>query len=163
MEKDLLSICSYHEAGHALMSYIVGWNIHSISIIRENEMIIGGTTKYDFGVNESHDFIFLQKRIHCLLGGPVSQAIYEGKAIINFDELGSDGKLIYRLLANLSSVERDRIIQDGINQTYKFLNFTKCKLAIEEIAKVVFTDLILSKETFNEIVKNAQIPIMNIS
>ncbi len=97
MDENII-IASHHEAGHAVMAYVVGWNIKSINLVVENEKLKNGITNYDFIEDNQANHVNLNRRIHALMGGPIAESFYRGEKQINLDLLGVDGIRIDELL-----------------------------------------------------------------
>jgi hypothetical protein len=99
MHKDFnnIQLCSYHESGHTVMAYFVGWEIDSIKIKFQDDLVLNGVTKYNYGEDEyfvdylmnfeANEDIYnkfnsqqkkycltvAEKRIYTLLGGPSAE------------------------------------------------------------------------------------------
>ena len=132
MDNNIL-ITAHHEAGHALMAYIVGWSINSIELYIQNGVLEYGVTNYDFGIDKMDNSININRRIHCLLGGPVSQAIYEKNNQIDIDNLGKDGVHIDELLSSLDNRHKEITIKEAIDTTATLLNINSVIKAKEII------------------------------
>ena len=119
MDKYII-ITAHHEAGHAIMAHIVGWTINSIVLDVKNGILQNGVTNYNFGDDEIDNCTNLNRRILCLMGGPIAQTIHEKVNKIDIDRLGKDGDLIDALLFNLDSQSKTRIIQESIIRLLDF-------------------------------------------
>jgi ATP-dependent Zn protease len=158
MDENII-IASHHEAGHAIMAYVVGWNISSIELLIENGILKMGVTNYEFGEDNLEDFVNLNRRIHALIGGPIAEIFFRGESHIDLDLLGVDGVRIDELLK--TDLNKDNTIQAAINLTATFLNFPNCKSAINEIAQILIETSSLSKEHFNMIMQKHKVHQMN--
>ena len=158
MDENII-IASHHEAGHAVMDYVVGWNIKSINLVAHNEKLKKGITNYDFIEDNQANQVNLSRRILALMGGPLAESLYRGEKQISLDLLGIDGIRIYELLKD--DVNKDDTIQTALNQTATFLNFPMCKAAIDEIASLLIETYYLYKDKFNKIMTKHKVPQMN--
>jgi len=125
---------AYHEAGHVLMAYYVSLPIESIRLLIENNLLTRGVTKYDFSNIDQHDPSNRFRRIVCLLGGPLSQNIYEGVQIIDLDKLGEDGISIDSILNTMPPSDRSSFELQGligsISNKLISSNYTRARQAI---------------------------------
>lgn len=154
-----INIASYHEAGHAIMAYIVGWNIKSIDLQVENGILQMGVTNYEFTEDNQEPHVNMNRRILALMGGAIAELFYRGENQIDLDLLGIDGVNVYKLLNN--DINKENTIQTAINETATFLNLHMCKAAIKEIATLLVETHNLSKELFNEIMIKHKVPQMS--
>lgn len=125
---------AYHEAGHALMAYYVRLPVESVKLLIENNLLIRGITKYDFANIDQDDPSNGFRRIVTLLGGPLSQNIYEGIQFIDLDRLGEDGISIDSILSTMhpsdrSSLELPRLIGSISNKLISG-NYARARQAI---------------------------------
>ncbi|POY38591.1 hypothetical protein C3K47_04130 [Solitalea longa] len=160
MDKNVI-IAAHHEAGHSLMAFIVGWSIDSIELNIENDTLLFGVTKYNFEGDEIDSLINLNRRILCLMGGPIAQALYENSSMINIDTLGPDGETIDILLTNLTLQEKEYTIQRSINSTANFLNMNTNRNARHLIVDRLINDLTISQTEFLDLVKACNVRRMN--
>jgi len=152
-----LPSAAHHEAGHALMSYIVGWSIEYIEFRFDETVLTEAVTKYDvLGQNKSSPF-FVKRRLLCLLGGPVAQVIFEKRTKINIDELGPDGVLIDAMLSGMDSIQKERLINDTINAVSIFLRLAASVAARDSIVKELLSAHRLLPEKFIAIVTDHQV------
>jgi len=158
-----IKIASFHEAGHGIMSYIVGWTISTIELQVENNILVNAVTNYDFGNNFENSHINLNRRVFCLVGGPISEAFYRGEKYINLDILGQDGITIDNLLNGLSPQEKESKIQEALNTTATLLNIENSKTASQEISEILIENRILSADEFHIIMERNKITRMNFN
>ncbi len=159
MDKNI-EIAANHEAGHAIMAYIVGWNIESIKLTIENGTLISGKTTYDFCDDIAENPTNLHRRILCLMGGPIAEILFRKENSIDLDKLGQDGELIDDLLMNV--LDKDIIIEDQITLTVSLLNIPNTRLATEEIVNNLIATNNLTQEDFIEIASKHEIRQMEI-
>ncbi|TDP01550.1 hypothetical protein [Flavobacterium sp. 245] len=152
---------AYHEAGHALMSYITGWSIKSVILKFENEELIYGLTTYNFNDDEINTQANLNRRILCLLGGPISQAIYENNSMLNIDTLGKDGENIDYLLSHLKIIDKENFIRNSIKTTATILQINENKKALKSIAEKLINDHQLFENDFIQLLNKFNITRMN--
>ena len=144
-------IAAYHEAGHAIMAYIVGWTISSIEMdIHNNELNYARTT-YDFNIDLIDNEINLQRRLLCLIGGPVSQALFQNTNQIDIDTLGNDGIMIDNLLTHLSQETKEDIIQCAINDTATILSLNDSLNAVQQIVEILINAHNITSDEFHQI------------
>ncbi len=122
---EYIIITAHHEAGHALTAYIVGWTINEIELNVKEGILQYGVTRYNYGVDKINNWTNLNRRILCLMGGPIAQKIYEKSNYINIDSLGQDGKSIDDLLSSLDRQRKEETIQNSIDKTATLLNTTE--------------------------------------
>jgi hypothetical protein len=161
MNPEILKV-AYHEAGHALMAYFVGWSIHFIKIEPYDATLYQGVTKYDFKEESPLAEENLFKTLIRILGGPVSQMIFENSVILIPSQLGNDGDKINELVSRLSP--------NDYNNGYKYyVAYTRNELlkqpyfsAREEIAIHLATSFNMSKEEFMLIVEKYSLQISTL-
>ena len=156
-----ITIASFHEAGHGIMSYIVGWTISSIELTVVDNMLLNAVTKYDFGIDVEDNYTNLNRRVFCLVGGPICEAFYRKEMHIDLDILGQDRITIDQLLNGFSPVEREKIIQNALNDVATLLNAKNSKKATQEISEILIKDRRLSVEEFHSIMERNNITKMN--
>lgn len=159
MDENII-IASFHEAGHAIISYIVGWTIDTIKLQVENDILVNAVTKYDFGNDTENSIINLNRRVFCLVGGPISEAFYQNKNSINLNILGQDGITIDNLLNGISLPEKEKIIQQALNDVATLLNSENSQNASQEISKILIEKRSLSAIEFSTIMENNNIKRM---
>jgi hypothetical protein len=159
MDENII-IASFHEAGHAIISYIVGWTIDTIKLQVENDILVNAVTKYDFGNDTENSIINLNRRVFCLVGGPISEAFYRNENSINLNILGQDGITIDNLLNGISLPEKEKIIQQALNDVATLLNSENSQNASQEISKILIEKRSLSAIEFNTIMENNNIKRM---
>lgn len=152
---------AYHEAGHALMAYITGWSIKSIILNIEKKKLIYGLTTYNFNDDQINSQTNLNRRILCLMGGPIAQAIYENNLMLNIDILGKDGETIDDLLSHLNIIDKQNFIQDSINITATILQINTNKNALKRIAEKLINDHQLFESDFIQLLNEFKITKMN--
>jgi len=156
MDENII-ITSHHESGHALMAYIVGWSIDSIILKIENEKLLYGVTNYDFCGETTDDWTNLNRRVHCLVGGPISQAFYENNNRIDLDMLGQDGITIDYLLSSFDSRTKEDTIQNAITTTATLLQISENRKAKIMITEFLMQNHKISQTEFIEIVKSCNV------
>lgn len=134
MDENII-IAAHHEAGHALMAYIVGWTINSVELNIQNDQLNYGVTNYNFG--EAINNSYIDRRLHCLMGGPISQTLYQNNELIDIDTLGPDGDLIDNLLDQLNKSDKEHTIQESIYATATILNIKDNINAIRQIVDIL--------------------------
>ncbi|RZJ76448.1 MAG: hypothetical protein EOO45_02215 [Flavobacterium sp.] len=96
-----INIAAYHEAGHALVAYIVGWSVPKIVLTIENGTLIQANTAYDNGDDKNYvdviksfpssrsmlngmtsaqkkEVYMVSKKMHlCVIAGPMAQYYFE--------------------------------------------------------------------------------------
>lgn len=158
---DNIITTAYHEAGHALMAYITGWSIKSIILNIEKKKLIYGLTTYNFNDDQINSQTNLNRRILCLMGGPIAQAIYENNLMLNIDILGKDGETIDDLLSHLNIIDKQNFIQDSINITATILQINTNKNALKRIAEKLINDHQLFESDFIQLLNEFKITKMN--
>lgn len=156
MDENII-ITAHHEVGHAIMAHIVGWTINSIVLNVQNDILQFGVTNYNFGNDEINDWTNLNRRILCLMGGPIAQAIHENVNHIDINTLGQDGVIIDNFLLNLDPQTKANTIQDSINATATFLQIEDSRNARELIAERLIINHTISRAEFLEIVNGCNI------
>ena len=162
MDENII-ITAHHEAGHALMAHIAGWTINSIVLNVQNGILLCGVTNYNFGGEEMNNRTNLSRRILCLMGGPIAQAIHQNNNRIDIDTLGQDGISIDTFLSNLDSQTKANSIQESINSTAIFLQITANKNARQLIADRLINNLTISQLEFVEIVNGCNVSRMDFN
>ncbi len=157
---DNILICAHHEAGHAIMAYIVGWSINSITLNIEDKVLKFGVTNYDFGKEDTDASIDLDRRILCLLSGPISQFLFEEKGEMNIDNLGTDGINIDKLLFRYDSVAKEKKITEFIEISATLLEIDENKNARLRIVENLIENKNLSQEEFHVILEDFDIKRM---
>ena len=105
---------AWHETGHTLMAYYAGIHVESVTLHFENNLLTHGSTRYDFTHVGEFDNSILLKRLIALLGGPLSQKIYESDPEIDLNNLGTDGDTIRDLLASMTLDQRLNLDLQGL-------------------------------------------------
>lgn len=162
MDENII-IASYHEAGHALMAYIVGWSINSIELYIQNNRLTSAITNYDFGLDLINDSTNLNRRLLCLMGGPISQALFQGINQIDIDILGQDGVTIDNLLAHLNRQAKENIIQTSMNTTATFMSFNDNIIARQQIAEILIERHNIYTDEFHQIMSLNNVRQMNFN
>lgn len=152
LNSEILKV-AYHEAGHALMAHFVGWSIHFIKIEPVDATLYMGETNYDFNDELPLAFENLHRTLIRILGGPVSQMIYEDSDFLIPNQLENDGEKINELTLILFPEDENE------GYTY-FVTYIKRTLleqsyfsAREEIVIHLATSFKMSKEEFMLIVE----------
>jgi ATP-dependent Zn protease len=160
---EYIIIAAHHEAGHALMAYIVGWTINSIKLHIKNDQLICAITNYNFGEDIINTETNLKRRLLCLLGGPISEAQFQRKNKLDIDALGHDGTTIDNLLHHLHRLDKENIIQDSINTTANFMKFTNNFNAKNQIVEVLLDQSNIDSDQFHQIMISNNITRMNFN
>jgi hypothetical protein len=162
MDENII-IAANHEAGHALMAYIVGWTISSIKLNVQNDILKEAFTQYDFYDDIIENEINLNRRILCLMGGPIAQALFQNNLILNLDTLEKDGLTIDSLLANTDIQTKENIIQSSINYTATILNTEVNKNARNQIVDILILRHGLIAEEFHQIMISNSVKRMSFN
>jgi ATP-dependent Zn protease len=157
---DNILICAHHEAGHALMAYIVGWSISSITLNIVDNVLQFGVTNYDFGDADMGATENLNRRILCLLSGPISQLLFEEKNEMNIDNLGPDGITIDSLLVGYTSQKKEEIIADSMRIITTLLANNVNKTAKLKVVEKLMKHKNISQEQFHNILEGFDIKRM---
>ena len=161
MDENII-IAAHHEAGHALMAYIVGWTINSIELNIQNEQLNSAVTNYNFGEDLNNN-VNLNRRLLCLMGGPISQLVFQGNNQIDINTLGEDGATIDNLLAHLNQRTKEQTIQDSIDTTANFLNFKDNIKARLQIIEILIERHTITPDEFHQIMTLNNVRRMNFN
>jgi hypothetical protein len=155
---------AYHEAGHAVSAYIVGWSINSIKLEVEKDVLLKGVTSYDYGKDIFDSYENVNRRAICLLGGPIAQKLYEKDLKIDIDLLGPDGMVLREIQKFfLVNYGENFDIQEMIGITSNLLQINQNWQAVNAIVSELMKSKTYSidKITFEEITKSYKISRMN--
>lgn len=157
-------IAAQHEAGHALMAYIVGWTINSIELHIQSNKLISAITKYNFGVDlNNNNNSNLSRRLLCLMGGPISQALFLQNTQIDIDTMGQDGITIDNMLTHLDLSTKNQVIQDAINTTAHFLSYHNNIKARQQISKILIKRYSLTQNEFHQVINSNNVLQMDLN
>ncbi|MEQ8362028.1 MAG: hypothetical protein RH948_04110 [Cyclobacteriaceae bacterium] len=178
-EKRVINITAYHEAGHSLMAYFVGWSVQSIEIVLKGNQVEYGATRYNHG--EDTEYIFMmserptefnrlnsdqkqacihagQKRIYALMGGPIAENIFlHGKSSFYIDfsdnSIPDSSTINYfdYFLRKSDNLHEIDFVDKGLNVVASVFQEEVCWNSIEEIAKVVSTKYLIKNNDIEEI------------
>lgn len=162
MDENII-IAAHHEAGHAIMAYIVGWSINSIELNVQNGILNFATTSYDFGDDTHNNEVNLKRRILCLMGGPISQALFQNNYKIDLDTLEQDGLTIDNLLAHMDIQTKEDIVQSSINTTATFLKFKDNLNASKQIAEILIHRHGIMQNDFHQIMISNNVKRMDFN
>jgi hypothetical protein len=162
MDKNII-IAAHHEAGHALMAYIVGWTISSIELNVQSNILNFAITQYDFGNDINNNEINLKRRILCLMGGPISQALFQDNYKIDLDTLEQDGVTIDNLLTHIDILTKEDIIQSSINTTATLLNFKDNINARNQITEILIKRHGIMQNDFHQIMISNNVKRMDFN
>lgn len=145
------------------MAYIVGWSINSIELYIQNNILTFAITNYDFGLDLINDSTNLNRRLLCLMGGPISQALFQGINQIDIDILGKDGVTIDNFLAHLNRQDKENIIQTSMNTTATFMSFNDNIIARQQIAEILIERHNIYTDDFHQIMSLNNVRRMNFN
>lgn len=143
-----------HEAGHALMAYIVGFSIDSITLWYEG-VEVAGITKYDFNGLQKVTQANQLRRLYCVLGGPAGEALLTGTTRLNLN--GPDFETVNGLLLGMNVGEREILLSNSGRSVLGLLSLPGAASARALIVKELTSRLYLSHDMFEEIVADSKV------
>lgn len=166
-DERIINITAYHEAGHTLMAYFVGWSVNNIEIVFNGSIVDHGVTRYSHGTDtryvsliaeKQNDFNTLtieekiecaqagQKRIFSIMGGPIAEKIFINGGVnkgfyIDFsDNTVPDSRIINQFDYFLRACDNQHdhdFVTKGLNQVATLFSQSVFWNPIERIAKVL--------------------------
>ena len=97
------------------------------------------------------------------MGGPISQALFQGINQIDIDILGQDGVTIDNLLAHLNRQDKENIIQTSMNTTATFMSFNDNIIARQQIAEILIERHNIYTDDFHQIMSLNNVRRMNFN
>jgi predicted LPLAT superfamily acyltransferase len=97
------------------------------------------------------------------MGGPISQALFQGINQIDIDILGQDGVTIDNLLAHLNRQAKENIIQTSMNTTATFMSFNDNIIARQQIAEILIERHNIYTDEFHQIMSLYNVRQMNFN
>ncbi len=151
------TLTAYHEAGHAVVGYVLGGRIESISLGGDGSGDLPrrfGDCRVDWGPIDASTDWHLQREIMTLLAGPVAEMIYRGEKLhpALFAPHAEDWRSAFErseILAQDPQL-RTRILEHLILQLHDQMKADDCWAAIAAVADQLLAHEFLDEDQLQE-------------